>query len=375
MFRTLTIKIDKSSELLDTVRTFNIVCNKIIDYAFENEDLNKNRIHAGTYIEIREEYSEFPSGLIQTSRDVAVECLKKNLRKNIKPKKKEFSSIRYDNRTMKVFLKSGYCSLSTINGRKKYSFKIPDEGTKYFDKYMEYSNWNVQNAQLKIGKNACYLKIQLEKTSPEFNHGTKRLGIDRGINNIAVCSDNSFYNSKQLKKRKGEYQYLKARLQSKGTHSAKRHLKKLAGRERRFVKDVNHNLANDIVNKPFDIFVFEDLTNIRAKNKNSKLGSWSFNELQQFVEYKAENIGKKVEYINPAYTSQTCSKCGYKSKNNRLGKHFECKSCGFKLDADLNAARNITIFGTSSDGRLSVNQPIVTFEKIVTSSDALAQSN
>ena len=60
------------------------------------------------------------------------------------------------------------------------------------------------------------------------------------------------------------------------------------------------------------------------------------------IEYKAERVGIKVKYVDPAFTSQTCSKCGYVDKENRIAQDkFECKKCGFTLNADHNAAINI----------------------------------
>ena len=116
----------------------------------------------------------------------------------------------------------------------------------------------------------------------------------------------------------------------------------------------------------------EDLTGLKTKNmkrgrsksqkvrkSNKKLGSWSYHELQKFVEYKAEALGKEVIYVKPHYTSQCCSKCGYIDENNRNGHSFKCTSCGFELDADLNASRNIATISRSVSGRLFVNQPNV----------------
>jgi IS605 OrfB family transposase len=271
-----------------------------------------------------------------------------------KIRKKPFSSIRYDRRTLSVFLESGYCTISTVFGRERYDFVLADH-------YHQYQSWRVQNAQLIIGRNACFLNVQVEGEAPPFNGGERRLGVDLGINNIAVCSDNTFFNSKHLKSVKGKYQHLKAELQSKGTRSARRKLKDVSGRERRFVRDLNHCVANEIVNKPYDVFVFEDLTAIRGKKRskafNRKLGSWSFNQLLYFVEYKAEALGKKVMVINPYHTSQTCSRCGHVARNNRNGRSFKCVQCGFSLDADLKASRNIAAFSTREGGRLRVSEP------------------
>lgn len=57
------------------------------------------------------------------------------------------------------------------------------------------------------------------------------MGIDRGINNIAVLSNNRFFNSKALKSVKGIYRYNRKKLQHAGTRSARRKLKELSGRE------------------------------------------------------------------------------------------------------------------------------------------------
>jgi len=351
MYRTLKIKLDKSNELIQTARLWNAACQDVIDYGFSVHDYNKTRLNKATYKDLRAKYPTLPSALIQTARDQASDMLKR-LRFEKKPYKHILGAVRFDIRTMKVFLESGYCKLTTAFGRLKYDFQLPEY-------YKKYATWKVMNAQLKIDKTACYLNVQVEQPDPEAIIGDRRLGIDLGINNIAVCSDNTFWKSGPVKAAKGRYQYLRSKLQSKGTRSAKRKLCKISGRERRFQKDANHQIANWIVSKPYDIIVLEDLTGIRNGTKNEKLGRWSFAELRCFVEYKAAAIGKRVIAINPKHTSQTCSRCGFQHKDNRKGKIFKCKSCGFQLDADLNASRNIATFSRADSNRLSVNQPIV----------------
>lgn len=349
MYRTLKIKIDRSNELVQTAKIWNAACQDVIDYGFAAHDYNKTRLNRATYKDLREKYPTLPSALLQTARDQASDMLKR-LKFKTKPFKKPLGAVRFDVRTMKVFLESGYCKLTTAFGRMRYNFQLPE----YYEKY---ATWKVKNAQLKIAKNACYLNVQVEQPDPELTIGDKRLGVDLGINNIAVCSDNTFWGSGHTKAVKDKYQYLRSKLQSKGTRSAKRKLQKLSGRERRFQMDTNHQIANWIVSKPCDVIVLEDLTNIRDGNNksrrfNRKLGKWSFAELRSFVEYKAAAIGKQVIAIDPKYTSQTCSRCGFKHKNNRNGRTFKCKSCGFQIDADLNASRNIATFSRSDRSRL-----------------------
>jgi transposase len=65
---------------------------------------------------------------------------------------------------------------------------------------------------------------------------------------------------------------------------------------------------------------------------------WAWRELQDFIEYKAEAAGIQVIYINPAYSSKTCSICGCIGVRQ---KHtFSCSSCGHLAHSDHNAAVN-----------------------------------
>jgi putative transposase len=137
-------------------------------------------------------------------------------------------------------------------------------------------------------------------------------------------------------------------LQAKGTKGAKRTLKRLSGKERRFMADLNHRIAKAIVNSctPSDVIVMEDLRYIRerirmARKQSLIQHSWAFGQLGKFIEYEATERGIKVVYVNPRHTSQRCPKCGNVNRNNRHGHFFRCISCGFVGHADIVAATNI----------------------------------
>jgi len=102
------------------------------------------------------------------------------------------------------------------------------------------------------------------------------------------------------------------------------------------------------------------------------LNSWSFFQLEQFLIYKAAAKSITVEFINPAYTSQMCSCCGYTDKFSRKDQaNFCCVSCGFRLNADLNASRNIRNKHLNTymvSDRAVVNQPIAVVETLTASS-------
>ncbi|MHA2029970.1 MAG: RNA-guided endonuclease InsQ/TnpB family protein [Candidatus Kariarchaeaceae archaeon] len=113
---------------------------------------------------------------------------------------------------------------------------------------------------------------------------------------------------------------------------------------------MNHCITKDIIsNIPSNsTIIIEDLRNIRRAGKGiqktkfaRELHSWAFYQFQQFLQYKAKEINIEIVYVNPRFTSQECSACGFISKSNRNGSTFQCKKCEYTLNADLNASYNI----------------------------------
>ncbi len=279
-------------------------------------------------------------------------------------------AIRYDKRTFKFYPDSRKISLTTVYGR--LTFTVAN--SPLIDKYRgEYTNAQVI-FDMENKKIYAMIQVKIEEVNEKIDRKDVRvLGIDRGVNNIAVLSNNMFFNSRHLRDVKGRYMYLRRKLQHLGTRSAHRKLKELSGRERRFVLATNHVIAKKIVTLPYDVFVLEDLKSSKMRNKgngrkfNRKLGNWSPYQLKKFIEYKAEELGKIVLYVDPKYTSQRCSRCGYVDKNNRKGSTFKCKQCSFEIHADLNASRNIEVLGKSEYLRLlSTSQSLRLNESMLT---------
>ena len=130
----------------------------------------------------------------------------------------------------------------------------------------------------------------------------------------------------------------------KGRNKKTQALKRLSEKERNFVKTYNHTISKRIVDfakkHKCEYIHLEKLTKDGFNDRI--LRNWSYYELQNMIEYKADRIGIKVKYINPSYTSQKCSKCGHIDKENRQTQEkFVCTQCGFELNADHNAAVNI----------------------------------
>lgn len=133
-----------------------------------------------------------------------------------------------------------------------------------------------------------------------------------------------------------------------GVHKRIEGIEKLKQTESNFRDRINHQYSRYIV----DIAVkykcktiqMEDLSGI--SKDSTFLKSWPYFDLQTKIEYKAKENGINVIKINPKFTSQRCSKCGYISEDNRPEQSvFLCKKCGFGLNADWNAALNIATPG------------------------------
>lgn len=356
----LTVSQEQHTILMQTLEQYKYCMDKVLEYGFANKSTSGQHLHDATYRYLRKQCPELPSSLVCVARVKATEVLKsiktktKSKFDTKQPMSGKLPAIRY-NSTCCAIGKDTF-AITTTQGR----IKVGIINNPFIKEDVE--NFS-STCEVSFRRGSWYLTVFVETKCKDQLPTKDILGIDRGCNNIAVCSNNQFFNSKQLKKVKGKYRHLRKKLQSKGTHSAKRLLKKLSGKENRFVKDCNHCISKKIVALPFDTFILEDL-NIHAKKGkgrkfNTLLSGWSWFQLEQFLTYKALLVGKKVEYIDPRYTSQKCSICSYVYRGNRSKKHtseFHCRSCGFKLHADLNASRNIRNNYIASLGKAEISR-------------------
>ena len=339
----LIVSDEQHKVLIETLDQYKKCVDRVFEYGFQNHLISGSTLHKATYYELRNEYPNLPSALVCCARVKATEALKaikkqtKNKWNTNCPKAGKFPAIRYN--TTCCSIGKDTFAVATIKNRIKLGIinnPFVKEDVKQFS----------TTCELFYRRGNWYLTVFVETHCEDLIPTKNILGIDRGIKNIAVCSNNQFFNSKKLKNVKGKYRYLRKKLQAKGTYSAKRLLKKLSGKENRFVKDTNHCISKQIVSLPFDTFVLEDL-NIRTKKSNGRkfntlLSGWSWFQLEQFITYQALLKGKKVTYVDARYTSQKCSVCGYVYRGNRKTQSgFLCRKCGFQVHADLNASRNI----------------------------------
>lgn len=346
---TLQIKLLPTQEqftfLKNTLIEANTACNEISDIAFTKKLYNQFKLHKEVYHPIKSSFN--------LSAQMVVRCISKvtdsyKLDKKTKREFRPLGAITYDARILS-YVKEGI-SMWTVGGRLKIPFVCHNE------KYIPYIKGE---ADLVYKKGKFYLFQTVDVPEEDVKDVETFLGVDFGQTDIAVLSDGTNYNSEQLKKVRKKYSKVRASVQSKGTKGAKKLLKRLSGRERRFVSINNHTISKQIVikakveNKGIAI---EDLSKIRftakpkSKAQKTELNRWSFYQLRQFLTYKSLLNGVKLVVIPPAYTSQTCSVCqhiGTKENSFRKGKKFACTNCGNVADADVNAAHNIAAWGVA----------------------------
>lgn len=211
-------------------------------------------------------------------------------------------------------------------------------------------------------KNRLMLSLNIQIPDKDSNYDPvegRVLGVDLGIKYPAyVCLSDDTYKKKSMgcaedfirvreqmqDRRKRLQKQLKLTKGGKGRKKKTQALDRMKDKERNFAKTYNHSISKGVVEfakkHKCERIHLEKLT--KEGFPDAILKSWSYYELQSMIEYKAEREGIEVKYVNPAYTSQTCSKCGHVDKENRQTQEkFKCTKCGFELNADHNAAINI----------------------------------
>jgi putative transposase len=170
------------------------------------------------------------------------------------------------------------------------------------------------------------------------------------VNSLAVASTGRFWNGNEYDHWCREPEKRRGEMQQQGTQAAHNAMLRLGKREYAWRKQYLHTVANEIVTEAVehncDEIVFEDLTDIRERLPQAQWHHvWAFRRLFNYVEYKAPEQGISVEQIEPNHTSQHCSRtdCGFTHEDNRNGEQFCCLKCGYEVNADYNAAKNVGI--------------------------------
>ena len=364
-----------------TMEQYRLACNYVSEYLFNNNfPLNKNEVQKVIYNTIREKFNLKSQMTISCIRSVIARYKTVKTQMARRPYKyqdqntgewyREVRDLTWLHKPISFnrpqvdlqrnrdwsYLSSGQLSINTLDGRVKV-----DPICRGFNQYLD-GTWKFGLAKLLKSSGKWYLHISATKEVADFNKQTVKhvVGLDRGLRFLATSYDEqgktAFFDGQAIMRKRAKYQKLRATLQAKGTKSAKRRLKKLSGRENRWISDVNHCLSKTLVQKygANTLFVLENLNGVSfertdlpkaLRNQNK---SWAFYQLEQFLTYKAHLHNSEVVEVSAKYTSQRCPKCGVIKKDNRNHeKHeYHCDNCGYRSNDDRIGAMNIQLLGT-----------------------------
>jgi putative transposase len=341
---------DQHKLLKTTLERANTACNAISDFAWDKKVFSQYPLHAAMYRQCRDKF--------ELSAQLVVRCISKvadsyKLDKNAKRYFKEHGAIAYDNRILTYRTDKRFVSIWTLTGRETIPYVCGE-------RQHELLKHQHGESDLVYHRGKWYLLATCEIQEPTPAEVDTWLGIDRGVVNVATDSDGNIYTGARVEQRRKRYSSQRRDLQKRNTHSSHRRLKQMSGKQARFQKDVNHCIAKELViraKRTKQGLAVEKLTGIHLRTRvrretRAERGNWSFDQLGQFIGYKAALYGVQYIEVDPHYTSQRCATCGHTEKANRRSQsEFLCKSCGYQAHADVNAAVNISW--------VAVNRPIV----------------
>ena len=272
--------------------------------------------------------------------------------------------IRYDARTFRL-VGDTHVSLNTLAGRITATLVLG-----HFQRSaLADPTWTVGGAEVVRRRGGWFLHLTQSRPAPPVQPTVGAIGADLGIVNLCVTDDGTVFSGATVQRVRAKRFRHRQRLQKRGTRNAKRPLRKGAGKERRFQKDVNHCISKALVQKAVDdpgalwaALRMEDLTHIRQRTAATvrrsqrrqhrvPSGCWAFRQLRAYVAYKAQQAGVRVEVVDPRNTSRRCFVCGHIDKANRPNQatfHCQNPSCGHTAAADVNAANNIASWAAVS---------------------------
>ncbi len=369
MLRTASIRLDTSAEqaaALSALRAAHAeACNHLVPLVREHRVWNRVALHQLGYRDLR---ASTALGSQMVCNAIFAVCKAYRSQRALGKIKTDEpvptlhfdrTSVHYDKRTYSI--KGDGVSLNTLRGRIWAPWILGEHQRRILE------SGEPKEAELVLRSGHWFFNLVVESEDPQLRRTGPVMGLDVGENTLAASSTGKVWGGEDLRHRRDTYLALRRRLQSNGSQSARQKLRQVSGKERRRVKHLNHETSKAIIREALRARAskirMEDLTHIReriraGRRMRTRLHRWAFRQLQSFIDYKARAVGIAVEYVNPAYSSRSCSECG--ALGSRLKHRFVCESCGLRAHADLNASRNLARIAESAlSTRAAVNTPDV----------------
>ena len=277
-----------------------------------------------------------------------------------------------------IFSKVGKCTgLVTIGGNTPSAYAKPGSGSRWKIKIRVRVSEEIRlYTSINVNWTAKTLVFTNSPEAIERQPTGSIVGIDRGVTHTLTTSNSEHIDiPKESKESRSKIVQLQRKLarqdranEARGGKVAKyssnrrkgtvAELKRLAGKEARRRQDWIQQTTTKLV-RDHDFIALEDLrvSNMTRKGRgkrglNRAILQQNWSGFLTVLQYKAKLAGVEVVLVNPAYTSQACSACGYTAKENRESQAiFRCVNCSYEANADVNAALNILERGLQESGR------------------------
>jgi len=335
---------NRQNEFVETVFNSSISEKILIELLY----INKYKKWFLKNIEMRKKI--ISEEIIKLARKIFKKILSKNRKPNFR-----YMNMALDSKVVNIEKKlenratkfDYWLNLSTLEKGKK--IKLPIDSNSYFEGKIG----NIKNfVQFNFGKKdkigIVFLK-DIDKI--EYIPKTDKIGLDLGLKNLFATNRGDIFGrgfSKIITKYNTYISELAKNRQKQKLKTASKRYKNLIQKLRNYLKNEINRVVNNIIKiyKPKEIII--ERLDFKSPKLSKKLNRLISNFGKKIITDKFKNLkdefGIIITEVNPAYTSQTCSKCGYVDKRNRKNQEtFICGFCHKKQNADINASKNILV--------------------------------
>ena len=220
-----------------------------------------------------------------------------------------------------------------------------------------------KNLQITRRPTGIIVSLTFEVETQPLHASDSVVGIDMGVASRMTLSDGKTIERRVVDSSREKRLRQRVSQSKRGSNTRRKRVRSLsreAYRNRVRNRNVCHEVTSALIRR-YGMIAVEDLSiggmtasargteeepgrNVAAKSGlNRTILEQTWGMIRHQLTYKAEWAGRELAVVDPRHTSQTCSRCGLVEPSNRLGRTYQCATCGLRRDADRNAAINILL--------------------------------